>query len=187
MASFLYNLPVERTSSSPMMLRAGWMKLWEDGRYQVWSPGARVFAMNAVGGLGSTTSLAADDGGAVQRETPAGHPAGIHTDKANSNQIQFSPTRQPALGAFFIRFRPGKRQPRRPLRAAFFECGSGSRQDFSPCRERYHLQFRADAFNVFNHPNFGFPDTNIASSTFGVITTQVGQELSRVMQFSLAV
>ena len=51
--------------------------------------------------------------------------------------------------------------------------------------ERYRLQFRAEAYNAFNHPNFGFPDTNIGSPTFGVITTQVGQELSRVMQFAL--
>jgi hypothetical protein len=37
--------------------------------------------------------------------------------------------------------------------------------------ERMDLQFRSDAFDVFNHPNFGNPNLNILSSSFGVITS----------------
>jgi hypothetical protein len=51
--------------------------------------------------------------------------------------------------------------------------------------EKYRLQFRADAFNAFNHPNFGLPDSTITNSTFGVINNLAGQEPARVMQFSL--
>jgi hypothetical protein len=29
-------------------------------------------------------------------------------------------------------------------------------------RERFRFQFRVDAFNSFNHPQFGFPGTSIA-------------------------
>jgi hypothetical protein len=47
------------------------------------------------------------------------------------------------------------------------------------------LQFRADAFNVFNHPNFAFPNTNINSPNFGVINALAGQEAARVLQFAL--
>jgi hypothetical protein len=37
--------------------------------------------------------------------------------------------------------------------------------------ERVSLKLRADAFDVFNHPNFGQPTGNTASSSFGQITS----------------
>jgi Carboxypeptidase regulatory-like domain len=37
--------------------------------------------------------------------------------------------------------------------------------------ERMNLQFRAEFFNVLNHPQFNNPDTSLADSTFGQITT----------------
>ena len=37
-------------------------------------------------------------------------------------------------------------------------------------KERASLQFRAEAFNLFNHPNLGQPVNNLASSIFGQIT-----------------
>jgi hypothetical protein len=35
--------------------------------------------------------------------------------------------------------------------------------------ERANLQFRAECFNLANHPNFGLPDNDIASPTFGQV------------------
>ena len=35
---------------------------------------------------------------------------------------------------------------------------------------RYRLQLRADAFDVFNRPNFGPPGNVVGSPTFGKIT-----------------
>ena len=48
--------------------------------------------------------------------------------------------------------------------------------------ERTRLQFRAESFNVANHPNFGLPVADIASPNFGRIV-QAGR--SRLMQFAL--
>ena len=54
-----------------------------------------------------------------------------------------------------------------------------------PLRQRLNLQLRADAFNLLNSPQFGFPNANIGSPTAGRITTTVGD--NRQMQFAAKV
>jgi hypothetical protein len=52
-----------------------------------------------------------------------------------------------------------------------------------PIKERFNAEFRTEFFNVFNHPQFRDPDTNVSDSTFGVISaTSVN---ARVIQFAL--
>lgn len=48
---------------------------------------------------------------------------------------------------------------------------------------RSNVEFRWDAFNLFNHPGFGFPNQNFDSPTAGRITSTVVD--NRSMQFSL--
>ena len=48
--------------------------------------------------------------------------------------------------------------------------------------ERANLQFRAEFFNVFNHPNFGGPGTTFGTSSFGVIGSSND---GRTIQFGL--
>ena len=43
--------------------------------------------------------------------------------------------------------------------------------------------FRGEAFNLLNHPNFGPPDRNIQSQTFGTITSTAGD--ARIVQLVL--
>ena len=45
---------------------------------------------------------------------------------------------------------------------------------WQPIRERMRLQFRADLYNIMNHPNLGAPSTGITSATFGRITSKSG-------------
>jgi hypothetical protein len=49
-------------------------------------------------------------------------------------------------------------------------------------RERLKLEFRAEFFNIFNHAEFGTPDTNINSGTFGQIRTTADP---RIIQLAL--
>ena len=56
-------------------------------------------------------------------------------------------------------------------------------------KERVSLQFRSEAFNLFNHPNFGQPQNNLAVASFGQITATrtIRGDLgsSRQIQFGL--
>jgi hypothetical protein len=62
--------------------------------------------------------------------------------------------------------------------------------------ERLKVQVRAEAFNVFNHPNFGTVNPNISQPTFGQATGTLANSLGvlnslyqvggpRSMQFAL--
>jgi carboxypeptidase family protein len=52
-----------------------------------------------------------------------------------------------------------------------------------PIHEDINLQFRAEAFNLFNRVQFGYPGLTQGTSNFGRITSQAN--LPRVLQFSL--
>ncbi|QHN02907.1 hypothetical protein FTO74_05625 [Granulicella sp. WH15] len=57
-------------------------------------------------------------------------------------------------------------------------------KEFHPV-EKVKVEFRAEAFNVFNHENFGSPDTTVTDTTFGVINSSQSGTNPRQLQFAL--
>lgn len=61
------------------------------------------------------------------------------------------------------------------LRGPRYQNWDMSLQKNIPWHEHYNLQLRADSFNIFNHPNFAPPNSNISNtSTVGTITSTSG-------------
>jgi Carboxypeptidase regulatory-like domain/TonB dependent receptor len=54
-----------------------------------------------------------------------------------------------------------------------------------PFREGMRLEFRAEAFNTFNHPQFAAPNTSLDSGSFGIVSSQQNspRELQLGMKF----
>ena len=52
-------------------------------------------------------------------------------------------------------------------------------------REQTRFEFRAEAFNIFNHPQFGLPNPNIGNAQAGAITSTVGnpRQLQMALRF----
>ncbi len=64
-----------------------------------------------------------------------------------------------------------------PFRFSGIRADGQARWDFSaiknfPIREQIKLQFRAEAYNAWNHPNLDGPNMNVTNANFGVITGQ---------------
>lgn len=53
-----------------------------------------------------------------------------------------------------------------------------------PIKDRVNLDFRLEAFNVLNHPNFNNPNSTLNASTFGQVTSAQG---ARVFQGAIKV
>jgi hypothetical protein len=47
-----------------------------------------------------------------------------------------------------------------------------------PIHESFQLEFRAEMFNVLNHPNFGPPSGSFGSGGFGLSNQMLGQSLN---------
>ena len=58
-----------------------------------------------------------------------------------------------------------------------FQTDLGVARSF-PIREKFSIEFKAEVFNLFNHPNFGNPDPDVTSvDTFGKSFRMLGRDL----------
>jgi Carboxypeptidase regulatory-like domain len=105
--------------------------------------------------------------------------------------IQLFKNQTAALGAFSgpLGLQAGSRNNLRGPRYSNFDLGL---MKHFPITEQLKMEFRADAFNAFNHTNFELPGSSgtadiTSPSTFGVITSDYGPNSGgyRVMQLAL--
>jgi len=110
----------------------------------------------------------------------------VHTTQG---KVQLFADPNAAIGAFSepLGFEAGSRNN---LRGPHLSLTDLSLNKHFPIREKYTLEFRAEAYNVFNHPSFGLPGGGFGGtadisnpSTFGFIAATAST--ARVMQFAL--
>ncbi len=129
----------------------------------------------------SLSGVGNDYADVVPGVNPRGVPAGFTRATRFFNTAAFQPA---ALGTY-------GNSTRNSLRGPGFEEIDGSifRDIFT--EHRIHGQFRAEGFNLLNHPNLGNPVNTVNSGTFGQITTTVATSAAnlgpRVFQFGAKV
>jgi hypothetical protein len=113
-----------------------------------------------------------------------------HTDSTlPGNPIELFKNTQAALAAFSAPtgLQTGSRDELRGPH--FVNVDLALAKSFPIWGEKYRLQFRAEAYNAFNHPNFALPSSiNINGTNFGQITSTSstsGDQAARVLQFAL--
>jgi hypothetical protein len=184
-ALFVYDLPFGR--GQHFGGNVGWFVNeaiggWEISGIETWRTG---LAFTMQDGVASTTSLAADAGDIFVGPRSA-LAESIHIETDNNNQVEFYKNPTAAAAAFVpnLGLETGTRDNLRGPHFSNFDAAVS--KNFPLWNERYRLQFRAEAYNAFNHTNFGIPNaTDTAGPSFGQLTTQAGQEPDRVMQFAL--
>ena len=159
-----------RLPDSRRQKRIGWMRAALGG----WQAGGNFTAQS---GAPFTVNIASDQAnigaGPAQRPNISGDPNG--GPKTPQQWFDTSVFSLPALYTF-------GNAPRNAV------IGPGSREfDFSlqkeiPLKEAVKLQFRAEAYNLFNHPNFNIPNRTAFTANFGSISSA---QDSRQMQFAL--
>jgi len=181
---FVYSLPFghgEKFGSSVSNLLNEAIGGWQIAGIETWQTG---FALTADNGIASTTSLASDAGDMFIGPKSA-LAENVHVDPALNGAVEIfkNPT---AAAAAFVPLTGLQVGTRDNLRGPHFSnLDVTVLKNFPLPNEKYRFQFRADAYNVFNHTNFGLPDPSLSDGTFGVLTSQAGNEPSRVMQFAL--
>jgi hypothetical protein len=100
------------------------------------------------------------------------------TSELNANGCTRGPWSRPAAGTFGNATRDGFFGPH------FFDADASLSKSFN-ITERVHAEFRADAFNVFNHVNLGQPNATVDSPTAGKIFAVASLGFMRRWQLGL--
>ena len=161
--SFIYQLPLVRNSSG-----------WIHGLLGQWQAGGNFTAQT---GAPFTVNISSDQAnigaGPAQRPNASGNPNdGPKTPQQWFNTSVFS---LPALYTF-------GNAPRNAVIGPGLQEFDLSLQKDIQFKEAAKLQFRVEAYNLFNHPNFNIPNRTAFTPNFGRISSA---QDSRQLQFAL--
>ena len=183
-SDFVYTLPFGRgqtfAANSPRLLDeviGGWAV---DG-IPSWSSGVAFSTVSNAFIAGF-----AEDAPAIFNGDRVGVQAHVH--KNSNGTVNLFTDQVRAQGDFTgpLGFTIGSRNNLRGASAFSMDMGLG--KTFPIYGDKVNLKFRADAFNVLNHPVFALPTSaniDITGGTFGQITSTSTSILPRVMQFAL--
>ena len=171
-----YNLPFGRSLHGST---AYLVKGWSTGAIFAYSTGLPTSVSEQGGGPPGTITNASGilgfRGGDAPNQVGDPNSGNVHTIKEWFNTSAFAVQAPGLLGNARRNCIYGP-----PQRSLDFSLA----KDF-PIRESMRLQFRAEAFNLTNTPNFAEPNTNFGSPTFGEITSTAPGSNPRLLQFAL--
>ncbi len=187
--NYLYNLPFFKNRSTLAGKTLGGWQISGITQFQSGTPcGVGGGGSNDYAGVGQDANWGCGNGG--QLWAVNGNPAIIGGFAANgaSDPHQYFATLNPDGSPIFVKPAAGTFVTQKGIRDNIYAPGFsnwnvGLFKDFA-MTERIGFQFRAEAFDAFNHPNLGGPSYNPNNlSTFGKITGKTGDV--RNLQLSL--
>src|SRR5208282_161968 len=141
---------------------------WTISGIETWRTGVAYTANDIDNSSAFDTVSLASDTGVLFTGSRAALKQQIHIDPV-TGQVQFYADPAAAAAQFspVTGLQSGSRDT---LRGPHFSnLDLAVSKNFPLGNERYRLQFRAEAYNAFNHPSFGIPGTGILNNNFGVL------------------
>lgn len=184
---FTYSLPFGRGRTFGTNIPWGLDEIiggWDLSGITTWHSGTAYSTVSSAfvaGYANNAPALFNGDVGALKHN--------VHKDAARDGQLNLYADPDAAVGSFQgpIGFQIGSRNSLRGPQ--YFDLDTGLQKSFVVVPEwGVRVQFRADAFNVLNHPNFSSPGTNTSydditqPGNFGQLTSMNGG--ARVLQLS---
>jgi len=173
-ASYIYELPIGRDR-----LIGNRMTMWQDVMLGGWQING-ITTLQGGNPLQISASNTSGLGNPVEYANWDGINASLHSDIHTRLNGYFNKTHFSQPAAYTLGSGPAYYDG---LRGPGFDSTDLSLYKEFGAAERLNLQFRAEAFNVFNHVQFGNPDTGVTDTSFGTITAQANTP--RQLQFGL--
>ena len=144
--------------------------------YSVVDSSAGGFLVGGGTVLATTTTSGRPTCGSSNAYTPNDTPCLAYADFAPTASTNAGNGIAPIQNGFGNQSRNQYRGPN------FFDTDLNAYKEFS-IHERFRFQVGAQFFNLFNHPNFGMPNNNLASGQFGFSTGMVSVPTSILGSF----